>query len=52
MEKGNKLKMEISDKKSCSFQGRVFPEESHVCAHTICIVCRNGEWEEMEVDQS
>jgi hypothetical protein len=40
----------FEDKNSCIYQDQVYPEESHVCGHQICIICKEGEWEELPVD--
>lgn len=36
------------DKDSCLYQGRVYSENEQICGEGICIVCKNGDWEETE----
>ena len=40
----------LSDKNSCIHAGSVYPEAAMICGHEICIVCKQGEWEEKSID--
>jgi hypothetical protein len=38
------------DETGCVYEGRIYPEATRVCGHHVCIVCRDGEWEEKPID--
>lgn len=38
--------MDRSDKSGCLFEGRLYPHDSEVCTGTLCMICRDGDWEE------
>lgn len=38
---------EKRERNDCLHRGKAYPEESQVCGEAICIICREGEWEEI-----
>lgn len=38
--------MASSEKKSCTYEDKIYSHESEVCEEKNCIICNDGIWEE------
>lgn len=34
----------------CIFESRLYPEETHFCGRHVCVICKDGEWEERPIE--